>query len=256
VGLAGKALPAAAAMVCVAAPALAYRDADASFTAVDFAFRANGTDATTLTIAPGQTVTFSYPSGTSTHNVVFTGAKPTCSGLPPFPYPPQLWSAATCTFDQPGTYAFVCGAHPDMTGKVVVAAPATATPDPDPVDPGATPAPAPDPGTASTPAQQQQATTLSLTLATRQRGTRVRGSVDVPQAGARVKVTVRSGKARAGRWTKRSAAAGRLRFSVALDARSRKALRAKRRLKLTVTVALTPPGGKTLTTSATATVSL
>jgi plastocyanin len=262
-GLASKALPLAAAMVCAAAPALAYR-ADATITAVDFAFRANGTDAKTLTIAPGQTVTFSYPVGKSTHNVVFTGPKPTCSGLPPFPYPPQLWKDATCTFDQPGTYAFVCGAHPEMTGTIVVAAPApspTATPtetaDPDPVAPGATPAPTatPEPATESTPKQQQPAT-LSLKLAGRQKGTRVRGSLNVAQAPARVEVTLRSGKTKAGSWTRTSAAAGRVSFSVALNARTRKALRAKRHLKLTVSVALTPRGGKTLTTTGTATVSL
>ena len=48
---------------------------------------------------------------------------------------------------------------------------------------------------------------------------------------------------------KKSAAGGRTPFSVPLNAKTRKALRAKRRLKLTVTVALTAPGAQTLTTT-------
>jgi plastocyanin len=247
-------------MVCAAAPAFSY-GADASFTAVDFAFRANGTAQTTLTIAPGQSVSFSYPDGKSTHNVDFTSEKqPACTGLPPIPYPPRLWQDASCTFDQPGTYTFVCDAHAEMTGTVIVAVPtpsptATPTATPDPVTPGATPAPTATPG-GSQPTGTQPPATLSLKLAGKQKGTRVRGSLTVAHAGSRVQVTVRSGKTRAGRWRKPSAAAGRLSFAVKLDARTRRALRAKRRLKLTVTVAVTPRGGQTLTTTANATVSL
>jgi plastocyanin len=258
VGLGCKALLVAAAMVCAAAPALAF-DEGAGFTATDNAWTANGKDPRTVTIAPGETVTFNYPDGHSTHNVDFTGAKPDCTGLPPFPYPPQLWKAATCRFDRAGTYAFVCDAHAEMTGTVVVVAPTpspTPTATPDPVTPGATPAPTPPPGASSTPTPVSQPATLSLKIASRQKGTRVRGSLSVAHAGSRLEVTVHSGKTKAGSWTKKSAAAGRVSFSVALDARTRKALRAKRHLELTVTVKVTAPGAKTLTTSAKATVSL
>jgi plastocyanin len=252
-GLGCKALLVVAALACAAAPALADGGADARFVAVDFAWRANDTDAATLTIVPGQTVAFSYPSGNSTHDVNFTGRRPDCTGLPPAPYPPRLWTSATCRFDEPGTYAFVCDAHADMTGTVVVAEP---TPSPtataDPGTPSATPAPVPS----ATPGPAPPQTTLALKLARHQKGTRVRGSVHVGQAGSRLVVTVRSGKAQAGTWVKQSAAAGRVSFAVALNARTRTALRAERRLRLTVTVALTPPAAKTLTTTAKATVSL
>ncbi|HEX6023794.1 MAG TPA: ThuA domain-containing protein [Solirubrobacter sp.] len=86
-----------------------------------------------VTINPGETVTFSYPAGTSVHNVAFnaTGPQPascqqtapTQSGpgnppLPAFPSPPG-W-AGTCTFGVVGTYVFYCVAHQSMTGTVVV----------------------------------------------------------------------------------------------------------------------------------------
>ena len=124
-------------------PALAYGNAPAgeSFTAVDYAWRANGTDATRLTIAPNTTVTFSYPDGADYHNVVFKDRQPSsCEGLPPGPRP-KGWQGE-CTFADPGTYAFVCGAHEEMTGSVVVAAP-TPTPTPTPTP---SPTPTPDPG--------------------------------------------------------------------------------------------------------------
>jgi hypothetical protein len=145
-----------------------------------------------------------------------------------------------------------------MTGTVVVAAASTpsptptATATPDPETPTATPVP----GASPTPTATTPQTTLALELSSRQKGTRVRGSVEVAQAGSRLEVTVRAGKAKAGTWVKTSAAAGRTSFAVALNAKTRKALRAKRRLRLSVTVALTPPGAKTLTTTAKATVSL
>lgn len=207
------------------AAAAAFTQATPEFTAVDFAFRASGTDATSLTIAPGQTVSFSYPTGMSTHNVDFTGdRKPECTGLPPFPYPPRLWSTASCRFDEPGTYPFVCDLHAEMTGTVVVVAAPAPTPIP-------TPAPTPAP---ATPAPTPVARTLTLDVpALQKKGTRVRGSV---AGSGRVRVTIRSGKARAGVWTK--LLAGRTAFSIALDAKTRKQLRAKRRLKLTVTATL------------------
>ncbi|WP_028067876.1 cupredoxin domain-containing protein [Solirubrobacter soli] len=258
-GLGCKALLAAAALVCAAAPAWGDGYPDGTFTAVDYAWRANDTDATTLTIAPGQTVTFGYPSGMTTHNLDFTDRVPDCTGLPPGPRP-KGWSA-TCTFAQAGTYPFVCDVHPQMTGKVVVAVPtptptptATATPTPAPTTDPTTPAATPTPVGTTPPAPKQ--TSLALRLASRQKGTRVRGSLRVVQAGSRVEVAVRSGKARAGTWVKKSAASGRTSFTVVLNAKTRKALRARRHLSLTVTVSLTPPGAKTLTTTAKAMVSL
>jgi plastocyanin len=264
-GFKTRALLIAAAMVCAAAPALGYADQGGSFTAVDYAWQANGTAETTVTVTPGQTVAFGYPAGTTTHNVDFTGKQPTqCTGLTPYPRP-KGWTAS-CTFDAPGTYTFVCDVHPQMQGTVVVASPApaapTATPTPEPgADPVATPGPtvttpagtAPEP----TPAPgTKPATTLKLKLATRQKGTRLRGTVTVEQPASRLEVTVKSGKTKVGTWLRRSTGKGTVTFSVPLNAKARQALAAKHRLKLAVTVALTPPGGRLLTKHAITVVSL
>src|SRR6478735_8152532 len=113
----------------VLVPSLAQSGApDASFTAVDFAWRANDSDATTLTVAPGATVSFAYPAGSSYHNVGFTQTLPSsCTGLPTAPRA-KGWQGE-CTFADPGMYAFVCGLHPEMTGKVIVEVPPVATPE-------------------------------------------------------------------------------------------------------------------------------
>jgi plastocyanin len=261
-GFKTKTLLIAAAMVCAAAPALGSGDPGGSFTAIDYAWQANGTDGTTVTVTPGQTVSFGYPAGTTTHNVDFTGKQPTqCTGLTPYPRP-KGWTAS-CTFDAPGSYPFVCDVHPGMQGTVVVSAPAsltpTATPTPDPgADPVATPTPPPL-GSGSGPSTSPTATpvtTLKLKLAAKQKGTHLRGTVTVERASSRLEVTVKSGKTKAGTWLKRSARKGTVAFSVPLNAKARRTLKAKRRLKLTVTVALTPPGGKLLTKRASTVVSL
>jgi plastocyanin len=114
--------------------------APASFVALDGPdrFVSPQTDTDTVTVAPGDTVSFEY-QGSNVHNVVFNEPPASCrstSGQPtggpsgPVPdYPrPGPWGAE-CTFAAAGTYTFLCGAHPYMTGKVIVAAPTT-TPTP------------------------------------------------------------------------------------------------------------------------------
>src|SRR4051812_21731145 len=130
----------AATAAAVALPALASGDpgrALASIVAVDYAFQTADGGEGAVTVNAGETVTFSYPAGSSFHNVVFTGAAPTsCTqssgtnlgGVPPLPalpHPPG-WSGS-CRFDVPGTYAFVCGAHGFMEGTVTVEAVGTPT---------------------------------------------------------------------------------------------------------------------------------
>ena len=106
-----------------------------------------------VAVQPGEWVKFSYPSGSSVHNVRFDQAQPgacvqTAGSLitdaPPLPqyYEGAGW-AGECRFDAAGTYTFVCGVHPDMTGTVVVKAAAAASP---------TPTPSPSPHAESTPA--------------------------------------------------------------------------------------------------------
>src|SRR4051812_683603 len=97
-----------------------------------------------VTVAPGEAVTFNYPTGQGTHNVAFVIGGPTpasCSQtvgpiLDPvlFPVPPlppvtlpAPWGGS-CTFSTPGVYQFYCIAHGDMIGDVTVAAATNAPP--------------------------------------------------------------------------------------------------------------------------------
>jgi plastocyanin len=278
-------LIAAACAALVGLPALARAQGDppasGDFQAVDdagtmtSAWRANGTDATTLTIATGGTVTFHYDTGspsTNKHNVVWGDdlnnpqQQPAYASCPSTPdrYAPQRapWSGS-CTFSAPGTYAFHCIVHPYMTGTVVVqdvtAQPtATATPI---GDPGATPTPTPT----VTPDPPQSTLKGAVKLAASQHGSRVRGTVSVKGAKSRLEVAVfaprsalSGGKShaavRVGRYLRKSAPAGKVSFAVPLSARARKAMDRHRRLRVTVAVALTPPGGHKLTRSLHATV--
>ncbi len=242
-----KVLITAAAAAAALSPALAYSDvaADGSFKAVDFGWVADGGSGNELTIAPGETVAFAYPTGASFHNVVFEGTQPSsCTGVQPDD-PRPGWSGS-CRFDEAGTFRFVCGVHPEMTGRVIVRTVPAPTPTPTPtptIDPGGSPAPTATPTPTTSPAP---ATSLKVTLARTQRSMRVRGAVLVEQAGARLVVTARTNR-RVGRFVRRSTGPGTAVFSVGLDAKARKTLRRKGRLTVTVRVALTPAGGKTLT---------
>lgn len=185
-------------------------------TVADFEFQ--GDDGTsTATIATGGTVTFSYPTGASFHNVDFLGAEPTsCTqtagpvqgAVPPLPTvpTPDSW-AGTCQFNTPGTYAFVCQAHNFMTGDVVVepptatttptaTAPTTTTPTTPTTTTGTTTSPPPPTGT--TPGGTTTPTTGDaepppprprVTVARRQEGTILRGSVMTSAVGSRIVVT-------------------------------------------------------------------
>ena len=82
-----------------------------------------------VTIQAGDTVMFTIdPGSVSFHNFTFAdGPK-----YPPSPSPPGAdWNGQSRTFDTPGTYTFVCGAHATMTGVITVEA-AGATPTPTP----------------------------------------------------------------------------------------------------------------------------
>jgi|GEM_PF-2465353 plastocyanin len=127
----------------------------------------------TVTIQAGGTVTFDYPAGSNVHNVDFrTDAKPsTCiktkmspaipipdadevAPMPDFAQTPG-WEGV-CTFPTPGTYAFVCTTHPEMTGTVEVVAATEPTPTPS-VTPTATATPTETPTVVPTVAPQRPA---------------------------------------------------------------------------------------------------
>jgi plastocyanin len=264
------ALIAVACGALVGIPALAWATdppATGSFTAEDVIpdsgrWDANGDPgSSSLTVVSGGTVTFSYPSGMSTHSVSFTSAaKPACSGVPaPADYPGG-WGPgwmASCRFDQPGRYTFTCPIHPAMTGTVTVEAAPTPTP-----SPGASPTPTPVYGATPTPTPTAMPTpqrTVKVTLPAHQQGRHVRGSVQVQSAHTRLEVTISAkltGRkaVRVGHWLKRSAPAGRVAFAVPLIAPARHTLARRHKLAVTVRVALTPPGGRTLSHAAKATV--
>jgi plastocyanin len=156
-------------------PALARGEAtssaDASIVVFDNGFTDGGQadpNDNTVQIAPGGTVSFAYPTGASSHNVVFGAAPPSScvqtagTVIPPVPPLPHFamgpgWSGE-CTFTAAGTYTFACGVHPAMTGTVIVGDAATPTPTPTPTatatatasptptaTPVVTPAPTPTP---------------------------------------------------------------------------------------------------------------
>jgi plastocyanin len=221
--------------------------------AIDNAFTTDGGGPANVTIAAGGHVNFSYFMGNSRHNVVFTGPRPTVCGisegpagtaaaLPAQPSPP-LWEGG-CDFDVAGTYAFVCGLHPSMTGSVTAVQTAASPPPP--------PAQAPDvtlDPTAGGPAAS------AVKVATRQRGLTVRGSVLVARGGSRVlarafarrrALSPRSSSklvTQVGRRLRTSVPAGRVAFSAPLNAAARAALRRNGRLLITLRLTVTPVDG-------------
>jgi plastocyanin len=273
-----------AAAVVIAVPAFASGQperAPGSIVAVDFGFQ-NPVDGSPLvTIQPGETVTFSYPSGSNVHNVQFTKEQPSSCTLtaggsgpvPPLPAAPtgDGWSG-TCTFNDEGTYEFVCGAHPGMIGAVL-ALPVGATPTPTTpsVSPTATasatatasptatatstatptvPAATASPQPTATPSGDRT-TPLApaasrLTLSRTQRGQAVKGSLAIARAGSRLRVEVLSKRKRVGSTT-RSVNTGRASFTVTLDRGAKRTLQRGRKLTLTVRITVTPPSGRSFT---------
>jgi len=267
---------AAACGIAVGVPALAYGRGDAAAVTIN----ASGADPNyawdqpDVTITAGETVQFSnHQTATSAfHNVTFDTKPTTCTQTSgsgagtvsqgPMPSSVKKNWDGECRFDTPGTYKFVCSVHASMSGTITVVAAATPTPSATPM-PGASPTPAPDPGYPGSPGGAKQTqTTLAgaVAIAKSQKGTRVRGSVDVKLAGSRLEVSLwaprkeisasRSSKlVRIGRSTRTSTPAGKVNFAVGTDAKAKSALRRHRRLSVTVGIALTPPGGHKLTHS-------
>jgi hypothetical protein len=123
-------------------------------------------------------------------------------------------------------------------------------------------------GASNPPAPADSLTASTIKLAANQRGAHVRGSVQVAQGGSRLTVEAFAAKAQLadvarrddvvqfararrspaliGRYARSGLPAGRAFFSVTLDQRAARALGKRRRLKVTVRLTLTPPGGKAL----------
>ena len=206
-------------------------------------------------IVAGETVDFSNP-GAGSHNVKFATAPTSCtqtSGtvIPGFPVPPLPafpvagpWTGH-CTFSTPGTYTFVCDAHPVMVGTVeVIAAPtptatatqtatATATASPAPAATiAATPPPAPPtPVVLSDPLPK-----LGSAVFKRSKKTLTFAGTIAPAATGKVKVELsyKVGKAIKKKSASPAIAAGKYKGTIKLSAGDAKKAT---KLKLTVTYA-------------------
>jgi len=252
-----------------------------SFTVSDFAFTAAG-GGNTVTIAPGGTVSFSYPSGSNEHNVDFgSGPQPTSCMLggqsqsPPIPSVPTApgWSG-NCTFNTPGTYTFHCDRHTFMTGTILVGSQATST------DTGSG-------GSTTTTATMTMTMPMSMPMPTTSTaqtslplspivgssrnaikvvgangGRKIDGTIKVSRAGQgghAVIAVMSSSSALGGSGHKRSVVLGQLRlsdlragtarFSVALKTAARRALTTRKHLAVTVQVTVTAPGAETVSLS-------
>jgi plastocyanin len=225
----------------------------ATFTASNYEWTASGPSPSTATIAAGGTVTFTSDEPNSSHNATFSGTGPS-SCEPPLPGAPQAppWSA-TCTFNAPGTYSFICTAHYGMGGTVQVVAPGTPTTPPPTTAPG-TPPPG---GTPSEPAPP------TVKVARRQRGTTVRGSVTTSEDGSRLAIRAlvsnrllatspprRIRKVSVGSLRRQVASAGKTLFAVKLNRAARRALNRRDRLTVTLRISVTPPAGQSTTKTA------
>ena len=251
-------LVAATGALLIGAPAHGQDPPAAAIVASDFAFTSAAGGAANVTVAPGATVSFAYPVGTSTHNVVFTGPQPSAcrqlqppgSGLTsaPLPAAPSApgWQG-DCTFAAAGTYAFVCGLHGFMAGTVQVASGGATPPPPPP--PGPPPAPPPPPAATVT-----AAAASGLRVAAVQRGGTVRGSVRVTLPGSRLlarafarRSALSGGRSarqvEVGRQLRRSVGGARVAFAVRLSAAARRALRRRGNLAISLRLTVTPPAG-------------
>jgi plastocyanin len=237
------ALAAGAGLAFAVATAEADEPTSASITAKDPYSFDNGAGGNTVSIAAGGTVTFSYPTGVSAHNVVFDTAQPTsCTGMPTSPSP-SGWTG-DCTFESYGTYAFHCGLHSFMTGKVQV-------PDPNAPPPTAPTDTAPAPGGGGPPPAGEPAPPV-VKVARRQRGTVVRGSVTTPAGPSKIAVTAlvaKSGlsarvrRVKIGSVTKTSKSTGTTAFSITINRAARRALHRRHRLSVSLRLVITPDTG-------------
>ena len=182
----------------------------------------------TATVGLGGAVTFKSSSTTVPHGVTWTGGpgKPSCNGVP-IEQEQTNWSGS-CSFAQAGAYTFVCTVHPtEMKGTITVSS--------SEVPPG----PSPPPG-GSNESPLQGPASRALTIAKSQKGTSVRGSVDLSQASAGGKLEVvllaKTGGSKVGRLVRSPLRAGRLSFSVPLKGVGRRALRSPKKRALTVQV--------------------
>ena len=224
----------------------------------------------------GSMVNFQNAAATVAHGVVWESgpATPSCTGVP-IGKGGTSWKG-TCVFSQPGTYKFYCYVHPsEMRGTITVSPNGTTTVTTQGGPPGTTTTGTATPtGTATGQGAGPEASgagglsgsplagpaSSAIRLAPVQHGGVVRGSVAVSQAGSggRLEVDVLARRASlaaaphaplasAGRLVRSSLPAGLVSFKVMLNARATHALRAHRRLALSVRIVVRPVHGQPAT---------
>jgi plastocyanin len=223
----------------------------------------------TAEVSEGGAVAFQNTSATVAHGIVWKSvpATPTCEGGVPvyatFTGEGKPNWKGKCTFLQAGTYSFYCSVHGEsMSGAITVAANGTTTitttgttGTTGTMTTTTTPPPSPESFLAGPESQ-------ALKIAKSQHGGSIKGLIDLSKAavGGRLEIDLFAQRAslakakhraavRVGRLVRSSLSAGKLTFSVKLNARARRAIKRRHRLALTVKVVLTPASGKALTIS-------
>jgi plastocyanin len=222
------------------------------------------------TVSAGGVVTLSNPTAVE-HGVQWVSGPetPSCSaGIPVGATAAARganWSG-TCVFAKAGVYSFYCTVHgPEMTGTITVnpsGTVTTTTTQPPSQGGGSTTittnGSGPTAGSAGSPLAGSAGSAIKL--GGNQRGKAVHGSVKVSQAGAGGRLEVdlltrsaslasspHSTQVEVGRVVHSSLAAGTVPFTVPLNAKAKRALRARRHLALTVRIVLSATGGSALT---------
>jgi hypothetical protein len=223
------------------------------------------------TVASGGTVTF-VDHGKEA-NIAWTGTAPTCEpSVPVAPAAPKTGWEGKCTFATAGTYKFesstlfkdysndytkyeiVVEGSTTTTGTTGTTGTTTTT------TTTTTPPPSPESLLAGSESQ-------AVKVAKSQHGGSVKGSINLSKAAAgdRLEVDLLAQSAslakakhgtrvRVGRYVRGSLSAGKLSFSVKLNAKARRAVKRHHRLALTVEVVLTPASGEALTITRSVTV--
>jgi hypothetical protein len=217
-----------------------------------------------VTIASGGSVTFA--DSKTAANIAWTGAAPTCeSAVPVAPASPKTGWEGKCTFATPGAYHFESSTlWPEYTKyEVVVEGSATTPPTGTTGESGSKGGSTPGGASSPTPAGGQAPSGSPLsgapTISPSQRGTTVKGSLQISKAGTGDRLVVEliattASLASAGRSTQvvgrsisASMSAGQRSFSVKLDAKAGRALKRHERLALKVRITLTPAHGEATT---------
>jgi hypothetical protein len=231
---------------------------------------ANPAPALKVTIAAGGDVMFADHDASTATAVVWMGSAPACSGVPTSPM--TNWEGK-CMFATPGAYKFespnlfkepqsAYGNNLDYTKyEVVVEGSTTTTPTTGTTGTSGTTT---TPTTTTSPASPEfplaGSESRAVKVAKSQHGGSVKGSINLSKAAAgdRLEVDLLTQSAslakakhgtrvRVGRYVRSSLSAGKLSFSVKLNAKARRAIKRHHRLALTVEIVLTPASGQALT---------